>query len=87
MEQLLCHKPETTASRHKVTRHAETVFLELEDWMRDCLHWKEALQRAKEARRVPKKRTSWKAPGLHSPAGRRSLFSNLKNQTDKEAQA
>ncbi|KAH8745205.1 hypothetical protein F5883DRAFT_529650 [Diaporthe sp. PMI_573] len=33
MEQLVCHPPETTVSRHRVARHAEVAWKELEQWM------------------------------------------------------
>lgn len=74
MNQLLCHA-ETTASRHRVTRSAESGFTELEHWMKKYKTWQEALSGAKaeaeKARTSRKKHTDGKAPGLQSPTGMR----------------
>lgn len=72
MEQLLCHG-ETTSSRHKIGRHAEMAFADLEKWMGQHATWRDALKEAKVEfgkQRGVKKKLPWKAPGLHSPAGR-----------------
>ncbi|KAI3392396.1 hypothetical protein diail_5747 [Diaporthe ilicicola] len=71
MNQLLCHFNESTMSRHKVTKYAESVFTELEQWMGSNQNWQEALRQAKadfEKRRTGKKRAGGKAPGLHTAA-------------------
>lgn len=73
MDQLLCHKPETTASRHRVTKSADSAFNKLGLWMGTHKSWQSALRRAKkdadaEKRSTGKKRLGGKAPGLHSPA-------------------
>lgn len=76
MEALLCHN-ETTATRHKVAKQAHVAFADLERWMARGADWKEALQKARaevDDQRLAgnKKKTGWKAPGLHSPAGETS---------------
>lgn len=77
MEQLLCHPPESTTSRHRVGMHAEAVFKELEEWMSAGTHWQQALSHWKSkpgtekllGAATSKKKMVWKAPGLHSPSG------------------
>jgi hypothetical protein len=74
MDQLLSHN-ETTASRHRVTRQAETVFAELEKWMRGHKTWRDALEHPKDSKRGNasrrrEKKPQPKATQLLSPAGR-----------------
>lgn len=77
MEQLLCHPPESTTSRHRVGMHAEAVFKDLEEWMSAGTHWQQALSHWKSkpgtekllGTAANKKKMVWKAPGLHSPSG------------------
>lgn len=73
MEALLCHN-ETMATRHKVAKQAHVAFAELKRWMGRGADWKEALQKARaeaedQRQADNKKKTGWKAPGLHLPAG------------------
>lgn len=77
MGQLLSHS-ERKASRHKLTKTANTAFQDLETWMGTHATWRSALA---EARKIPKTQSkqstgsnvsidnTGKAPGLHSPEG------------------
>lgn len=74
MEQLLSHG-QTTPSRHKMGKFAESAFGELERWMSRGSTWRQALEQARAASNSSraagnKRRVPWKAPGLHSPAGK-----------------
>lgn len=72
MNQLLYHPPESTMSRHRVTKHAEAVFTKLQEWMGACKTWQVALKRAQGEKSRWKRKSSGLAPGLHSPKGMRS---------------
>lgn len=66
----LCSSTEVAISRHRVTKDAKTSFDELEQWMRRGTDWREALARSQKTAGAPgKRKNSWKAPGLHTPAG------------------
>lgn len=74
MRHLLCHKGETTPSRHKATKYAEASFTKLEAWMARGSSWQTALEAAKsdidQGKAVKGKRNvDGLAPGLHSPTG------------------
>ncbi|KAI1116061.1 hypothetical protein F5Y14DRAFT_449553 [Nemania sp. NC0429] len=67
MNFLLC-QGEHTISRHKIAKHADFAFCELEKWMAKGKTWREAVQ-AQGTVKQRKRKASWKAPGLHTPAG------------------
>lgn len=72
MEHFLCHA-ESYMSRHRVSRHATTVWGELEGWMGAFDTWQDAVRyartEAEKQKKAGKKKIPWRAPGLHSPAG------------------
>lgn len=66
----LCSSTEVATSRHRVAKDAKTAFDELEQWMRRGADWREALASSQKTAEAPgKRKNSWKAPGLHTPAG------------------
>ncbi|RYC64465.1 hypothetical protein CHU98_g1747 [Xylaria longipes] len=71
MHQLLCHMNEMAASRHKVSRDADTAWQQLEKWMSLGDDWKAASQNARRDPSAGKNRyrLTGKVPGLLSPAG------------------
>lgn len=76
MEELVCHSPETTVSRHRIARHAESAWKELEQWMAVGNDWWKALEywrqhavAEKSRKSNTKKKVDYKAPGMHTPAG------------------
>lgn len=73
MDQLLCHKKESTYSRHTVSTYANKVLIDLGHWQGTAKNWQEALRRGKaeadaEKYSTAKKKMAGRAPGLHSPA-------------------
>lgn len=75
MEHLLCCN-ETAPSRHRVTKQADVAFANLESWMAKGENWREAQSAlgnaesdTKQKRSNGRKKSTAKAPGLHSPAG------------------
>lgn len=72
MGHLLSHV-ETCPSRHSIGKHADDRFQRLEAWMGGWNNWRDALRQAKvecnSQKAAGRRKASWKAPGLHTPAG------------------
>ncbi|KAI1181896.1 hypothetical protein F5B17DRAFT_423012, partial [Nemania serpens] len=71
MHYLLSYTGESSASRHKVSRDADTAWIQLERWKKGN-NWREALELAKAAssnHNKTRQKMPWKVPGLLSPAG------------------
>lgn len=84
MTHLLCASGETAPSRHKLIKDAKAAWDELEQWMRKGQDWRQALQRARSehGKQEPsRRRASWKAPGLFSPAGVLALVAMVPQHT------
>ncbi len=82
MGHMLCSDGDTAPSRHRFSKDAQAAWFELDTWMKKGKDWQEAREQAKtdyDSQRqangsYQKTISSWKAPGLLSPAGMVALL-------------
>lgn len=72
MSHLLCYTSDQAISKHRISRDATDAFTALEQWMEVEGGWKQALEvyiARNTEKSGHKRKVSWWAPGLLSPAG------------------